>query len=207
MICEQFRSSDSAAVVNLLGRVFSAAEPPAVAVGLTQLDVERFVGFLCPKAAIDGLTVIARTPDANRVVGVLLTDDFAVSPELDLRDISEKFLPILTMLDGLDEEYRLGRSIVPGQYLHLFMLGVDPTFVGCGIAQCLVAACLETGRQKGYTHAVTEATGVVSQHVFRKLGFVDRLRAPYQDYRYDGRAVFTSIRGHDATVLMDRTIT
>jgi len=188
MICEQFRSSDTAAVVNLLGRVFSAAEPPAVAVGLTPGDVERFVGFLCPKAATDGLTVIVRTPEANQVVGVLLTDDFAVPPELDLHDVTEKFLPILTMLDGLDEEYRQGRSILPGQYLHLFMLGVDPTFAGRGIAQRLVAACLETGRQKGYTHAVTEATGVVSQHVFRKLGFVDRLRAPYQDYRYGGRA-------------------
>jgi ribosomal protein S18 acetylase RimI-like enzyme len=110
------------------------------------------------------------------------------------------------MLDGLDADYRQGRTIAPGHYLHLFMLGVDPRFGGRGIAQQLVAACLSNGREKGFTHAVTEATGVVSQHIFRKLGFTERLRVPYQDYRYEGRPVFASIREHDATILMDRPL-
>jgi len=205
--CETFRSSDTTAVVDLLARVFSVAEPPAVAMGLTQADLKQFVGLFCPKAATDGLTVVARAREAHQVVGVLLTDDFGVSPELDLNEVSDKFLPILTMLDGLDEQYRKGGSILPGQYLHLFMLGVDAHFAGRGIAHDLVAACLSNGRQKGYTHAITEATGCVSQHVFRKLGFTDRVWASYEDYRYDGRAVFASIRDHEATILMDRTIT
>ena len=204
--CERFESSDSAAVVALLSRVFSAADPPAVAMGLTHDDFEQFVGFHCSKAATGGLTVVARVPETNQVVGVLLTDDFGVPPELNVNEISDKFLPILAMLNGLDEEYRKGRSITTGQCLHLFMLGVDQHFVGHGIAQKLVAACLSNGRQKGYTDAVTEATGLVSQHVFQKLGFTGRLRASYRDYRYHGRAVFASIREHEATILMDRTI-
>lgn len=175
--------------------------------GLTQADVERFVALLAPKAATDGLTVVARSSEEEQIVGVLLTDDLMAPPELDASNISDKFLPILTMLDALDETYRSGRSIRPGQSLHLFMLGVDPHFAGRGIAQQLVAACLANGRQKGYTHAVTEATGVVSQHVFRKLGFTDRLRTAYQDYEYGGRRVFASIRDHEATILMERTIT
>ena len=64
---------------------------------------------------------------------------------------------------------------VTGQCLHLFMLAEDTHFVGQGIAQQLVAAWLLDGHQKGYTHAVTEATGVVSQRVFRKLEFTDRV--------------------------------
>jgi ribosomal protein S18 acetylase RimI-like enzyme len=205
--CGVFRASDTAAVVDLLARVFSAAEPPAVAMGLTPAEMERFVSLLCPAAAADGLTVVARVLGTNQIVGVLLTDDFGAPPTLDLSKISDKFLPILTMLEGLDEQYRKGRSIVAGQYLHLFMLAVDTHFVGHGIAQQLVTACLSNGRQKGYTHAVTEATGVVSQRVFRKVGFTDRVRVTYRDYRYDGRPVFASIRDHMATILMDRTIT
>jgi ribosomal protein S18 acetylase RimI-like enzyme len=205
--CDVFRAADTTAVVDLLARVFSAAEPPAVAMGLTQAEMERFVSLLCPAAAADGLTVVARALDTNQTIGVLLTDDFAAPPTLDPSDVSDKFGPILTMLDGLDEQYRKERAIVAGQYLHLFMLAVDAHFVGRGIAQQLVAACLANGRQKGYTHAVTEATGVVSQHVFRKAGFTERLRVAYQDYRYDGRPVFASIRDHTATTLMDRAIT
>ena len=86
------------------------------------------------------------------------------------------------------------------------MLAVDTNFVGHGIAQQLVTACLSNASQKGYTHAVTEATGVVSQRVFRKLGFTDRANVTYADYRYEGRPVFASIRDHTATILMDRTM-
>ena len=204
--CDVFRPSDTDALVSLLARVFSAGDPPAVAVGLTHAELEPFVAALCPAAAADGLTIVARTPDTGRIVGVLLTDDFATPPALDMSLLSDKMLPILTMLDGLDEEYRTGRSIAAGQYLHLFMLGVDADAARRGVAQQLVAACLANGRRKGYTHAITEATGVVSQHVFRKLGFTERLRAPYQEYRYEGAAVFAGIRDHAATILMDRRL-
>jgi ribosomal protein S18 acetylase RimI-like enzyme len=204
--CGLFQSSDTAAVVQLLARVFSAAEPPAIAMGLTPADLERFVRLLCPRALADGLTIVARDFESQQIAGVLLTDDFAVPPVLAGGEISDKFLPILAMLDNLDEQYRQSRSIVAGQSLHLFMLAVDEHFAGRGIAQQLVTACLANGRQKGYTHAVTEATGAVSQHVFRKLGFGDRFRVSYQDYRYDARAVFASIRDHEAAILMDRTI-
>lgn len=204
--CGLFQSSDAADVVHLLARTFSAGEPPAIAMGLTPADLERFVGLLCQRAAADGLTIVARSLETKQIAGVLLTDDFAVPPDLATSEISDKFLPILAMLDSLDEQYQQSRSIVPGQSLHLFMLAVDEHFAGRGIATQLVTACLANGRRKGYTHAVTEATGRVSQHVFRKLGFVERARVSYQDYRYDGRAVFASIRDHEAAILMDCVI-
>ncbi len=175
--------------------------------GVTHAEMQRFVTLLCPAAAADGLTVVARVLETDRIVGVLLTDDFGAPPPVDFSEISDKFIPILTMLEGLDDNYRQGRAIVAGQYLHLFMLAVDIHFAGQGIAQQLVTACLLNGRQKGYTHAVTEATGVVSQRVFRKLDFTDRVSVTYRDYRYDGRPVFASIVDHTATILMDRTIT
>jgi ribosomal protein S18 acetylase RimI-like enzyme len=204
--CAPFRFPDAPAVAQLLAAVFSAAEPPAVAMGLTQAEIEQFVALLCPRAAAESLTIVANAPETGQLAGVLLTDDFAVPPELPAGSFSGKFLPIFAMLESLDEQYRKGRSILPGQYLHLFMLGIHPQFAGRGIAQQLVAACLTNGRHKGYTHAVTEATGVISQHVFRKLGFTDRARVSYQDFRYEGRAVFASIREHEATILMDREI-
>ena len=204
--CDVFGAPDTPAVVELLAREFSAADPPAVAMELTPAELEAFVGRLCPTAAIDGLTIVARAPHTGQIVGVVLTDDFGAPPAVDLSGVSGKILPILTMLDGLDEAYRKDRPIAAGQYLHLFMLGVDARFARRGIAQQLVAACLANGRAKGYTHAVTEATGVVSQHVFRKSGFLERQRASYRDYRQDGRAVFASIQGHEATILMERAL-
>ncbi len=93
-----------------------------------------------------------------------------------------------------------------GEHLHLFMLAVDARFAGHGIAQTLVRTCIDNGRKKGYRHAVTEATGVISQRVFRKLGFEERCRVSYRDYCYQGEAVFASVAGHDGAALMERRL-
>ncbi len=198
--------SDVDTVVRLLAGAFSAAEPPAVAMELSDDEMAGLVSLLAPRALADGLTVVARAGDSGELAGVMLSDDFAAASIVDLHRVSRKFRPIFAMLDTLDAHYRDGRTIVPGQHLHLFMLAVDSRFAGQGIAQGLVETCMEYGRRKGYRHAVTEATGVVSQRVFRKLAFEERFRVSYRDYRYQGRAVFASIVGHEGAALMERTL-
>jgi hypothetical protein len=54
--------------------------------------------------------------------------------------------------------------------------------------------------------AVTEATNKASQHIFRKLGFVERVWRSYRDYRIDGQAVFASIVEHGGPILMDKQL-
>ena len=110
------------------------------------------------------------------------------------------------MLDGLDSQYRASRNIQPGAYLHLFMVGVPNHASGRGIAHHLITTCLTNGKTRGYRFAVTEATGSVSQHVFRKLGFRDVLAASYKDYVFNGQHVFSSIVGPEATILMEREL-
>lgn len=198
--------SDREGLVRLLATVFSESEPPAVAMGLSFRDLEQFLQLLAPGAIADGLTVLARSSDTGKLAGVLLTDDFASPPALDLNQISKKFLPIFSMLETLDEQFRKGRTISAGDYLHLFMLAVDEQFAGRKIGQGLVEACLENGLRKGYRKALTEATGRVSQHVFRKLGFVDRFSVSYQDFRYEDQVVFASIQGHENAILMDKSL-
>jgi len=46
----------------------------------------------------------------------------------------------------------------------------------------------------------------MSQHVFRKLGFVGRFQVPYQEFMFDGQRVFSSIEGVDGTVRMTREL-
>ena len=63
----------------------------------------------------------------------------------------------------------------------------------------------ERGR-KGFQTAVTEATGAISQYIFRKYGFVDRLTISYKTFEYLGSRVFASIEGHMGTILMDKVL-
>lgn len=200
------KTSDVEEMVRLLATVFSESEPPAVAMGLSVRDLEQFLQLLAPRAIADGLTVLARSGDTGKLAGVLLTDDFASPPALDLSQISPKFLPILSMLETLDEQFRKGRTICTGEYLHLFMVAVDAQFAGRGIGHGLVKACLANGLRKGYRKALTEATGKISQHVFRKQGFADRFSVSYRDFKYEDKVVFASIQEHERAILMDKSL-
>jgi predicted N-acetyltransferase YhbS len=87
------------------------------------------------------------------------------------------------------------------------LLAVARQHTGRAVAQNVVRLCLENGVQKGYRTAVTEATGLVSQHIFREThGFVARHEIAYQTFRYQGRRPFASIKEHRSVILMDKSV-
>lgn len=201
-----YAAQDADEMARLLGEVFSRRDPPAVAVGLTPSEFEAFVRLFCSRAAVEGLTIVARHADTRELVGALLTEDSASVLPDGMDRLSPKFEPIFDILGQLDAEYRGTRTVRPGESLHLFLLGVAETVAGRGVAQHLVSTCLENGARKGYRFAVTEATNKVSQHIFRKLGFAERVRRSYLSHRFAGGAAFSSIAEQDGPILMDRTI-
>jgi ribosomal protein S18 acetylase RimI-like enzyme len=201
-----YTARDAHAMARLLGEVFSRRDPPAVAVGLNPLEFEAFVRLLCPQAAAEGLTVVARRAGTRELVGALLAEDGASALPGGMDTLSPKFGPIFDILGQLETEYRAGRTPRPGDSLHLFLLGVSESAAGQGVGRQLVSTCLEIGARKGYRLSVTEATNRVSQHLFRKLGFTDRVRRSYSSHRFAGRAVFGGIAEEGGPILMDRML-
>jgi len=201
-----YTSRDAAEMTRLLGDVFSRRDPPAVAVGMTPPEFESLVRLFCPGAAVDGLTIVARHAGTGELVGALLTEDSANAPPDGMDRLSPKFEPIFDILGQLDTEYRADTPSRPGESLHLFLLGVSESVAGRGVGQHLVSTCLEHGARKGYRRAVTEATNRTSQHIFRKQGFVERVRRSYGDHRFDGQAVFASIAEHGGPILMEKRL-
>lgn len=162
-----YTARDAAEMARLLGEVFSRRDPPAVAVGLTPSEFEAFVRLFCPKAAAEGLTIVARRAGTGELAGALLTEDSASAPPDGMDRLSPKFEPVFDILGQLDTDYRADRTLQPGESLHLFLLGVAESAAGRGVAQHLVSTCIEHGARKGYQLAVTEATNKTSQHIFR----------------------------------------
>jgi len=199
-------AKDAEEMARLLGEVFSRRDPPSVATGLTPSEFETFVRLLCPQAAVEGLTVVARSAGTGQLIGALLTEDSATTLPEGMDQLSPKFEPIFDILGQLETEYRAGQHPRPGEALHLFLLGVAESSGGRGVAQQLVTRCLENGARKGYQLAVTEATNRVSQHIFRKLGFAERVRRSYADHRFAGRAEFASIAELGGPILMDKSV-
>jgi ribosomal protein S18 acetylase RimI-like enzyme len=205
VIYEIFRPEDTDAMVHLLGEAFTRRDPPAVAVGLSAVDFESLVRLYCSKAAAEELTIVARESSNQPLAGVLLAEDYASPTPEGMDQLSAKFEPIFDILGQLETEYRSGLA-GPRKSIHLFLLGVAEFASDRGVAQGLVSTCLENAARNGYQYAVTEATHPVSQHIFRKLGFAERVRRSYAEYRFDGQAPFASIANQGGPILMDKTL-
>ena len=199
-------SADLEELIELLADVFSRFDPPAAAAGLSFDDARALVRLFAQRAPYDALTIVAREQSSGKLIGAMLTDDFATPPPGGVDNLSEHFHPIAALLDGLDEQYRKTRRVVPGEILHLFMLGVSPEFGGKGIAHTLVQLTLDNGKRNSYKTAITEATGNVSQHIFRKLGFIEQFCTAYKEFHYHGKQIFETIVEHDAVILMERKL-
>jgi len=201
-----YRASEADELAGLLAEAFTRRDPPAVAVGLTLPEFESFVRLLCPKAAAQELTIVARSAETGEMIGALLTEDWASPAPEGMDRLGPKFDPIFDILGQLDADYRVGRTVREGDTLHLFLLGVTQHFAGRGVAQGLVATCLAHGAARKYRAAITEATSKTSQHVFRKQGFVERVRRSYQDHRFDGRNFFAAIADQGGPILMEKQL-
>jgi ribosomal protein S18 acetylase RimI-like enzyme len=201
----RFERLDLDAMSRALAESFCLGEPMAVALGLSYQEIYDIVRLFGPKAAAEGVTIVASAAN-GALVGALLAQDFATPLPQGLEQVARAFAPIGALLDGLDEEYRRGREVRKGTHLHLFMIGVLTPFSGKKIAQELLATSLNNGIARGYQTALTEATGALSQHIFRKEGFTDRQVARYADFAFDQELVFRSIRTPEGAVLMDKQL-
>ena len=97
-------AQDAVEMARLLGEVFSRRDPPTVAVGVTPSEFEAAVRLFCPKAAEEGLTIVARRPGTRELVGALLTEDSASALPDGMDRLSPKFEPIFDILGRLDVE-------------------------------------------------------------------------------------------------------
>ena len=193
-------------MTSLLAEAFLREDPVAGALGVSAEEFESLVRISCPAAAVEGLTIIARSADTGEMVGALLAEDFTAPPPPYFEQLSGKMRPIFALIGQLDAQYQQDRLIEPGAYLHLLLLGVARPFTRRQVGQDLLAACEENGRRKGYHTAFGEASGSVSQHILRKRGYIDRIQISYQEYRYEGTPVFASIEGHSGVILMDKAL-
>ncbi len=196
------RRDDADDVARLFGDVYARREPLTVAVGESAGRVADWMRDVLMKAAGEGLTRVARRAGTGELVGALIAEDGASPYPADGDDDD----PIHALLTGLARDYRAGRTVPPGEWLHLSLLVVADAAAGQGVATRLIAACISDAARRGWRHAYTEATHPGSQRAFARLGFETRLRRDYATWDFRGRRPFARVAGHGGVLLMDRPL-
>lgn len=186
----------------VIGESFSNSEPMAVTQDLSlseMTDLARQFGY---KTAQESLTIVAQCQETKQIIGVLLANDWGAISSAEITIPTEKFNPILALLDGLDAQYKQGKRIDVNEYLHHEFLAVSQQHRGKNIAHNLVTVAIENAINKGYRMAVATANNPISQHIHRKFGFQDCVEISYETFTYEGQKVFASLAGK--CILMDR---
>ncbi len=193
------------AIIPLLSKSFSR-EPMSAALGLSVGDLETLIARFMPECTSNGLSVIARPiGEPDTLAGAFISRDFkSPMPNGIPRDFPW-FGPIVEALTTVDEAYETTRpGLKLGDALDLWMVGVPPggRFAKMGIARTLFRVSVDLARSRGFKRCVTECTGEYSQRAARKTGFHERARLTYQDFRFEGRAVFADIEPPHTHVIL-----
>ena len=205
---EIFDLKDLDRVADVIGQAFAEFNPLTVSQQLSVNETIDYVKLISEWTEKQQLTVVAKNKSTDEVASVVLAGDFADNflTSENSKHLNSKLKPIIELLESLEAQYKHGKQIRAGKYLYIHMLAVSPKYQRRKIAQNSTKVCLDCAIEKGFTHAVTEASNFISQYVFVKIGFTPRHRIKYQQFTYQGQKVFASIEEDTGTILMDKLL-
>ncbi|MGL4883590.1 MAG: GNAT family N-acetyltransferase, partial [Waterburya sp.] len=177
----------------VIGESFATSEPMAMSQGISVSEMTNLVKQFGNRANRESLTIIAVDRETKQLIGVLLANDWGARMTEEMTLASQKFNPILAILDELDTQYKQEKKIKVNEYLHLEFLAISKQYRGKSIAHNLVENCLENAINKGYKTAVSTVTNPTSDHIHKKSGFQNCFEIPYKTFMYENRKVFASI--------------
>lgn len=181
---------------------FFPAEPISKVLNLELNEISTFLDYLIEKAVEEQLSVIAKD-DLNNIIGCIISQDyFQVEPNK-TPQISPKFDSLFALLDELAIPFIEKNEAMLSNYIHILIIATSIK----GISSELTEYALQIGKKKGYTKAVLEATGVISQGLVQhKLNFVELNRILYSEFKFNNKLVFENITTSDSCVFFEKSL-
>lgn len=213
IIYEILQNQDLLKIIECVVNVFPISEPLTKSLEITQEEFYPFAEIICQKALEDRLSHVAKDIHTGEVIGFRISNYLFSNGDNEKNETNQeknykffKFQPIIFLLEQLEQKYLHNKILKRGQILHLFMLGVDARYRNRNIAKYLIKENIEYAKKQGFSIAICEATGTISQHNAFKLGFTEIVSINYQDYEYQGMKVFANITSHQKCMLMEKIL-
>ncbi len=193
--------------IQCVSEVFVAREPMSVHLGITAEEFLVFARAYYPVVMAEELSFVARDAGTGEVVGVRISEDYFQEEIPDIEGLSPKFFPLFTLLETLGKRAYDLREIKPNKYVHLFMIAVKESYANRGIAPTMNKIFFTHVKNRGFTYALTEPTGEISQHILlNKFGFEKLDEIAYDDFEFDGGKPFQGLKGHRCAMLLEKEL-
>jgi ribosomal protein S18 acetylase RimI-like enzyme len=199
------QAGDFQQTVDLCSQIFTKYEPITKSLNINYQEFRQIAEPYCIKAIEDRLSIVA-TDSNGQIVGFTISEHLMSQPPY-LKDISYKFEPIQAL--SYDLKYSYSRSqyyLKLFQTLHILMVGVKEEYKNQKIAKTLIKENLKLAKINNFSVAIAEATGLISQNIFRSLGFKEEVIFLYNSYIFRGEEKFSSIKESVGCALMSYSI-
>lgn len=209
IVYKLFQLEDLERAIACMVDVFPSGEPLAQVLGITKEEFYPFAEIVGKIAVKEEISHIAKDVETGEAVGFIISEDLVRETNKEspfLENNFKTFYPIMELLENLETQYMKSREIKKRQVIHCFMVGVRENYRNRNIAKTLLDINLQEAKQKNFSIAICEATGIISQHNAAKMGFKEIVEIAYKDYTYQGQKVFERIEPHTRCVLMEKVL-
>jgi len=172
----------------------NSRDPFTRALGLSPKQWGTMAEMFVHRAATRDISVVAFNENDDRVEGVIVNEDWKEAPPIYFKDMPD-WGAVKAIFNELHTRFKARQPrIEHGKVIHpLYFTCVRPELRNHGIAQNLWNETVEIARSHNYDSMVAEASARASYHLLKKLGFVEIAHIPYQEFLFEGKAIFAHL--------------
>lgn len=188
-----FAEEDLGETVEMLTASFCRYDPVEVALSVTPDEFRTMISLELAAVPPNDLSLVGRDNETGRIVAAIIVTDATAEPVDSCGPASAKLAPIADIARTFHDRYFAKRRIEPGSHAYIFALGIHPDMVSKGLGWRITGEALRLAARRGYRAAFAMTTNRASARILQRYAFTAIESIAYQDYRYEGRAVFASI--------------
>ena len=193
--------------IALVTKVFAYQEYAIKGSGLSYNSFHLFSKLYCTASLKTLLSIIAVDINSGEVLGFSINEDpnSENAVDISLFEKSDKayglFLALLKKLNKFSNS-----DGIPGNNLHLYLLGVAIEHQKKGIGTNLVKATEMIAKTKRFKNILVEATSPGTKPTCEKLGYDNIGKIIYRDFEYNKKKPFSQITDYDGPCLFSKKI-
>mmetsp|Transcript_53252 Transcript_53252/g.44658 ORF Transcript_53252/g.44658 Transcript_53252/m.44658 type:complete len:167 (+) Transcript_53252:177-677(+) len=134
------------------------------------------------------MTYVVIDKSNDKVAACFICDDLADPKDFDFDNLPKRTVPMLSLLEALDNEYLKVRKIEnlnKNQVFHAFMVGVGKDYLRRGIGHVITQYTAEAAKRLGFSEIIAECTNSFSRRMFEKIGCKESNNIIYKDFEVD----------------------
>ena len=190
-------------VLHLMTHSFFRDEP--ITRGLQVTNTVDFSNDLINGCLKDQCSFVAFDKQTKEIAGICLNererrDEVVTAPEYD-----EKINFVLELMDHMQDEKTIFDRLNTDTVLHIYVINVDRSARGHGLASRLISTSIEHAKQINLGGAFAEATNVYSLNCFKQQHFDILHELKYTDYHPERLASMTD-PNYDRCYLVGRKL-